>query len=782
MAAIDSLIEQVEDEALRTRLRDEVHRLAKQKKFGLVFEEHLPELTPIYNSKVCEGCLVALRGCTLADTWHVVSVRNGKASCIKSSTREHREFPVNDLVVVRQFGDPIFPSLVPMARVQNGDAGTPWHILIEADNYHALQLLEYCYAGQVDCIYIDPPYNTGARDWKYNNDYVDTNDRWRHSKWLAMMNRRLVLAKRLLAYDGVLIVTIDDNELYHLGCLLNDLFREYSQFIVGIEHNKRGRRGKNFAKSNEFAIFLVRNSLEVIAEDYSFGGLGGEERNLRRTGSGSLRHERPRKFFPIYIDQDSQTVLWAGDPLPEGEPRWNTIPNEIKAKFPGTNIAIVWPVDENGDEKNWHYGVERTRREIDDARLRVKRQEYGFQVYYRLREKESKKYKTIWTGPKFDASTYGTELVETILRKTNPFDYPKSLYAVAECLKAATLHKEDALILDFFAGSGTTLHAVDLLNAADGGKRRCILVTNNEVSESEANNLSARGLRPGHPEWEKHGICQSVTWPRIKYAILGRRDDGTELEGEYVLGKTAVKIKPRNFKQIGFIDPVTLNTANKKKQLVALIDSIPQSLVRPDTAFIVSDRHTASILFDPDRAEDWLAALEDKDHITDFFIVAPSPSVFEDLKTRVADLLGPITVPEEEKRLMRDGFPANVEYFKLDFLEKDQVALGRQFREILPILWMRAGALGPRPELPENAAIPDMLIPEHNPFAVLIDETRFSAFLRALEQRTDITHVFIVTDSDDDFPDMAAQVNAPQVIQLYRDYLENFMINKGGKA
>jgi adenine-specific DNA-methyltransferase len=109
-----------------------------------------------------------------------------------------KEIVVDDLVVVRRFGEAIFPSLIPMDRVKNGDDNAPWHTLIEADNYHALQLLEYLYAGQVDCIYIDPPYNTGARDWKYNNDYVDVNDRWRHSKWLAFMSRRLKLAKRLL--------------------------------------------------------------------------------------------------------------------------------------------------------------------------------------------------------------------------------------------------------------------------------------------------------------------------------------------------------------------------------------------------------------------------------------------------------------------------------------------------------------------------------------------------------------------------------------------------------
>jgi adenine-specific DNA-methyltransferase len=170
----------------------------------------------------------------------------------------------------------------------------------------------------------------------------------------------------------------------------------------------------------------------------------------------------------------------------------------------------------------------------------------------------------------------------------------------------------------------------------------------------------------------------------------------------------------------------------KKKQLVALIEGIPQSEVKKDSIFVVSEKHPASILFDEAQAEAWLDALEDQDHITDFYIVTSCNTVFEALKARITDLLGPITVTEEEKRPMREGFAANLAYFRLDFLDKDQVALGRRFRELLPILWLRAGAVGSWPELPEPGAVSDMLIPEHNPFAVLINETRFAAFVDAL--------------------------------------------------
>ncbi len=182
MAAIDDLIAQIEDKALRERLRTETDRITKEKKFGLVFEEHLPELTPIYSAKPGRHNKVALRNSPLTDVWRVLSINNNKAQCRNITSGATALLPIDDLLVVRQFGEPIFPALVPVDRIKNGSDEAPWHTLIEADNYHALQLLEYIYAGQIDCIYIDPPYNTGDKSWKYNNDYVDENDCWRHSK------------------------------------------------------------------------------------------------------------------------------------------------------------------------------------------------------------------------------------------------------------------------------------------------------------------------------------------------------------------------------------------------------------------------------------------------------------------------------------------------------------------------------------------------------------------------------------------------------------------------
>lgn len=224
MAALNELIQKIENPELRAQIQAAADKLVKQKKFGLVFEEHLPECTPMYDIPVRKGLKVSLRGGKANETYTVLNIENGKALCLPRNGNEAVEFPAADLVTTAELGDPIYPCLQMLDEVCNAPDSDLWHTLIEADNYHALQLLEYLYAGKVDCIYIDPPYNTGAKDWKYNNDYIDASDEYRHSKWLSFMQKRLEIAKRLLnPHDSVLIITIDEKECSHLGCLLEEM-------------------------------------------------------------------------------------------------------------------------------------------------------------------------------------------------------------------------------------------------------------------------------------------------------------------------------------------------------------------------------------------------------------------------------------------------------------------------------------------------------------------------------------------------------------------------------
>ena len=170
MALLQDLIQQIDDPALKERILQETNKLLKQKKFGLVFEEHLPECTPLYDVPIRVGSKVALKTGYVSDIYTVMNIDDDEVQCDRRETHEQKTFRLDELVTVAEFGEAIYPTLKPIDTVENAPDSDLWHTLIEADNYHALQLLEYLYAEKVDCIYIDPPYNTGAKDWKYNND------------------------------------------------------------------------------------------------------------------------------------------------------------------------------------------------------------------------------------------------------------------------------------------------------------------------------------------------------------------------------------------------------------------------------------------------------------------------------------------------------------------------------------------------------------------------------------------------------------------------------------
>jgi adenine-specific DNA-methyltransferase len=222
MARLDDLAVEVEDPALRRKLQDAIMDLKRKQRFGLIFEEHIPETTALLGLAKQVGSIVQRRNDTSGNIlYRVISVsRSGKTTVQPLAGGESIALPAKDLLVVKRFGDAIYPALTSIGSIRRGPDDKPHHAVINGENFHALQLFAYLYAGQVDCVYIDPPYNTGARDWKYNNRYVDQSDSWRHSKWLSMMDKRLRLTTRLLKPDGVLIVTIDEHEVHHLGMLL----------------------------------------------------------------------------------------------------------------------------------------------------------------------------------------------------------------------------------------------------------------------------------------------------------------------------------------------------------------------------------------------------------------------------------------------------------------------------------------------------------------------------------------------------------------------------------
>ena len=223
---LDVLLEKVDDPALRADLRAEIDRVRAKRSFGLVFESHLPERVRLPDHPVRRGVRVVHWDAD-GEPRLVRRVRN-RSAVLVASDGSTEEADVSELVAVAEFGEPIYPGLERLGSIDRG-GDKPAHIVINAENHHALEALQFTHAGKVDCIYIDPPYNTGARDWKYDNNYVDAEDGYRHSKWLAFMERRLKLAKQLLnPDDSVLIVTIDEKEYLRLGLLLEQIFRPFA--------------------------------------------------------------------------------------------------------------------------------------------------------------------------------------------------------------------------------------------------------------------------------------------------------------------------------------------------------------------------------------------------------------------------------------------------------------------------------------------------------------------------------------------------------------------------
>ena len=768
MAAISDLLRQITDATLRGRLEQEFARLSKNKKFGLVFEEHIPECTPLYGVGIKRGSAVARKTGQINDVLTVLKINGNIARCRNKTSGEIEDIQLVELVAVALFGEAIFPALQPIDFVENASDSSLWHMLIEADNYHALQLLEYLYPKKVDCIYIDPPYNTGARDWKYNNDYVDSSDSWRHSKWLSMMQKRLRIANRLLKPDGVFAIAIDHNELAHLVCLLetSGMFDGYELTIVTMVHNPRGNITNNFARTNEYVIYLTPKSLKSLARTPQENDT---PRKLRRWGHYSTREERRSMFYPIYVENGHITRI-GEQPANDFHPSGRNVPVDGSE-----NEIEIWPIDQDGIERRWNF----SQREITShlERIVVLPKDGGLDLFI---ASELSPPKTVWVAPELDAGgVYGSALVENITNTKFPF--PKSLYGVVRTIEPVVRQKPNALIIDFFAGSGTTLHAVNLLNAEDNGNRRCILVTNNEVSDDESKALRRKGYQPGDPEWESQGIARSVTWPRTAYSIKGTRADESEITGDYLTNQAVTKEENRAFYHLGFVENPGMLSYAAKKQIVSLLrgkdgkSQLPQTLIKQDSRFIVSEKHSATILFDPIAADEWLTALDEQDHITDFYIVVKETPAFNVIKAKIIDLLGTITVTSQVKRPMSQGFPANVEYFKLGFLDKASVSLGQQFKEILPLLWLKSGAIGKRPEIDVDND-PDMLILSENGFAILVDETRYAEFVENLAEQESISTVYFVTNSEDAFREMSADIKAKNTFQLYRDYIDNFVL------
>lgn len=567
------------DAALGEELEKEFKALSSRRAFGLNFERHKPESVELPGRPVRKGDKVRIlppRGSSKKGDqtlWKVLkiskseNVRIAELERIDVENPQISEVAVDDLVVVAEFRDYIYPGLVSTGKVELG-GDKPYHTVINGENFHVLEALTYTHRAKIDLIYIDPPYNSGASDWKYNNNYVGEDDLYRHSKWLAFMERRLLVAKELLKTSGAIVVTIDEHEVRRLGLLLEQVFQEFTIQQVTIVNNPKGVTQGYLSRVEEYAFFCFAPDCKIFSTDDDLltfkesktsedGLVRPRWKGLLRSGDEARREDREQMFYPVWINPNTRRIIKAGEYLPLGiEPDFSLVDEE-------GNIA-VWPVRKDLSLGRWGVGVDTFNLLVEKGyvglgRYDKKRNTWGISYLSEQLRKEieegvltvvsrnpetgvadvaydgaaTRKVRTVWHRTKHDAGAYGTDLIGQMLGGGRVFPFPKSLYAVEDALRIIVKEKKEAIVLDFFSGSGTTAHAVMRLNRQDQGQRQAICVTNNEVRADEQRELTKRGLRPGDQDWEHHGICEFITKPRIQAAITGKTPEGKIIEGAY---------------------------------------------------------------------------------------------------------------------------------------------------------------------------------------------------------------------------------------------------------
>lgn len=555
---LDQLISRVGDESLRSHLAREVDLLRGSRHFGLVFDRHLPESVRLVDYPIRKGVRVSLRDESSTDTWIVVGFadQDRKVAVLSGDGGER---PVDDLAVVREFGEPIYPGLRSVEQIPNGPEDAPWHVVINGENYHALQALRTTHREKIDLIYIDPPYNTGNDGWIYNDRYVDQADRAKSSKWLSFLERRLVIARDLLKPRGVICISIGTQEVHRLMCLCEQLFRSRSVQCITVQ-TSGGKPSNGLDYMHEYLIAITPETFEPCATTFT----GGVARSPweRMTLTTFTPVTRPNQAYPIFVDIETGALRGVGKSLGQlissGEYTGDKADFVFDTDETPDGCMAVWPITSQGKECVWRLIPESLLADWEAGLIRITPEKLQGKDNYRIQYiagGNQKKYQqgvlvpsgqeegvptlifgagttagtsvpTIWREPGHRTNR-GNKALSEILGEAR-FPYPKPLDLLTDILLGFGQGNPDAVILDFFAGSGTTTEAVMRLNAEDGGNRQAILVTNNELSATEAKKLRKAGLHPGDAEWESKGIFEYVCRPRISTVVKGVRPDGSE--------------------------------------------------------------------------------------------------------------------------------------------------------------------------------------------------------------------------------------------------------------
>lgn len=699
MSRLTDLIAQVKakDPQVGLDLEAEFRALSGRRSFGLNFERHKPEEVDLPGRPIRRGDQVRIlpaRGSSEPGDqtlWKVVKTEKVDGQRVARLQRRDGETVldevamIEDLVVVAAFGDPIYPGLVETGKVERGGADDPYHTVVNAENYHALRTLTFTHRGKVDCIYIDPPYNTRDKDWKYNNHYVDSDDLYRHSKWLAFMERRLKVARELLnPEESTLIVTIDEKEVHRLALLLEQMFPEAKIQMVSVVINPKGTsRPDLFSRVEEHVFFVLFGAARVPSVlDGNSAGKPVRWRYLRREDLDSVRGSRPRQFYPVFVSSETSKVVGVGRPLALQEP--------LDAVAVPSGTTAVYPVREDGLQMEWGLTGPALMKAAEQGFVRatpghaqqpyiisyltapnIKKVLSGELLVTGTREDGSKivvapegkmsRPVTVWRDARHSAGDHGTKTVNALL-PGRAFPFPKSLYAVEDCLRLFVAHKPKAVVVDFFSGSGTTAHAVMRLNKQDGGRRQCISVTNNEVSADEQTELSSKGLRPGDAEWEAWGICDYITKPRIEAAIQGRTPEGkpitaTQRGKKARLTYAAPDPFPMDegfqanarFFTLTYETPISVSHNRAFARIAPLLwlragATGKEISTLPEAGWEVVD--TYGLLVDLDCEAPFIAALADEPRARMAFIVTDDAGRFEAVSSRLPEGVEPVRLYE----------------------------------------------------------------------------------------------------------------------------------------
>lgn len=645
-SSLQRYLTEIADPVLRENLAREIEGMQRQ--FGLVFERHHPEGIRLPKHKVKRGSKVVVSARKDSVFYRVHKLNRDESTALLVDAEGNESiYPIDELNVAKEFGDVMYPGLRKLSEIRRGEPDAPVHTIINGENYHALEALQYTHAGKVDLIYIDPPYNTGNADWKYNDRYVDSKDGYRHSKWLSFMEKRLLIAKKLLKPTGIIVMAIDDNEHHRLRLLADEIFGEGNFLSNVVWQGGKKNDSRYVSNGTDYMLVYARNEEELASNGIRWReDKGGVDEVLATAdaiwkGSGNdverataeIRawfSSQPKDRFSYSITNyryfDDLGRLYAiGDPgFPNGVgPRYDIL-------HPVTQLPCRVP------EKGWRFKEDSYKAMVaaGDVHFGKDHKDLARPKKY-LVDQASEVADSVFYKSRRSAPSHVSKILGD-----KRFPFPKDHEVLMRWFRLMT--SKDAVILDFFGGSGTSAEAVVRLNAEDGGTRQCILVTNNELAKADDTKLRKAGYAPGDDEYEALGVFHHVTKPRLETVVTGFRQDGSRysdgLDANIAFFELTYLDEPNIVRGAAFNDLAGLFWL-KAGGVGGTVELTPGAKV---DGFAISESGRTAVLFTPGRALALAEKLAESERaITHLFIVTDSEAQGDEAASHFA---GGITV------------------------------------------------------------------------------------------------------------------------------------------